>query len=80
LSEGNSLAETVARWKARESQAQLEINLSHSGEGAPKTLLCNGKAGGATSFEQLGLAYLSKTECAFEGLGETVPLFCSWSF
>ena len=75
LSEGNSVAETVARWKARESQAQLEINLSHSGEGAPKTLLCNGKAGGATSFEQLGLAYLSKTECAFEGLGETVPLF-----
>jgi hypothetical protein len=75
LSDGNSLAETVARWKLREAQAQLKINLSHSREGTPTTLLCNGKAGGATSFEQLGRAFLSKTECSFEGLGETVPLF-----
>ena len=75
FSDGNSVAETVARWKARELQAQLRINLSHSGEGAPTTLLCNGKAGGTTSNEQLGRAYLSKTECAFDGLGEIVPLF-----
>jgi hypothetical protein len=75
LSDGNSLAETVSRWKVREPQAQLKINLSHSGEGTPTTLLCNGNAGGAKSYEQLGRAYLSKTECVFEGLGETVPLF-----
>jgi hypothetical protein len=35
LSDGNSVAETVARWKARETQAHLKINLSHSGEGTP---------------------------------------------
>jgi hypothetical protein len=75
LSDGNSLAETVSRWKAREPQAQLEINLSHSGEGTLTTLLCNGKSGGAKSYEQIGRAYLSKTECVFDGLRETVPLF-----
>ena len=75
LSEGNSVLETVARWKARELQAQLKINLSVSGEGTPTTLLCNGDAGGATSYEQMGRAYLIKTECAFGTLGETVPLF-----
>jgi len=75
LSDGNSVAETVARWKARETQAHLKINLSHSGEGTPTILLCNGKGGGAKLYEQLGRAYVSKTECVFEGLGETVPLF-----
>jgi hypothetical protein len=75
LSEGNSVAEALARWKARELQAQLEINLSHSGDGTPTTLLCNGNAGGAKSIEQMGHANLSKGECVFNGLGETVPLF-----
>ena len=75
LSEGNSVAETVARWKAREPQAQLRINLSHSGQGTPTILLCNGKAGGAKSIKPLGRAYLSKTQCGFDGMGETVPLF-----
>ena len=69
------MAETVARWKAREPQAQLRINLSHSGQGTPTILLCNGKAAGAKSIEQLGRAYLSKTQCGFDGMGETVPLF-----
>ena len=75
LSEGNSVFETVARWKAREPQAQLKINLSHSGEGTPTTLMCNGEAGGLRTYEQMGRAYESVNECAFEGLGETVPLF-----
>jgi hypothetical protein len=74
LSEGNSVLETVARWKARELQAQLKISLNVSGEATPTTLLCNGEAGGAVSHEQMGRAYSSKTECAFRSLGETVPL------
>ena len=45
LSEGNSVFETVARWKAREVQASLKIKLSHSGEGTPATPMCNGKMG-----------------------------------
>ena len=39
----NSVFETVARWKARELQAEMKIKLSHSGEGTPATLLCNGE-------------------------------------
>ncbi len=75
LSEGNSVFETVARWKARELQAQLKVKLSHSGEGTPAALLCNGDGGGLRSDEQTGEAYMSVNECAFHALGETVPLF-----
>ncbi len=45
LSEGNSVFETVARWKARELEARMKIKLTHSGEGTPATLLCNGQLG-----------------------------------
>jgi len=75
LSEGNSVFETVARWKAREMQARLKVKLSHSGEGTPAALLCNGEGGGLRSDEQTGGAYLSVNECAFHPLGEAVPLF-----
>jgi hypothetical protein len=75
FSEGNSVFETVARWKARELEAQLRIKLSQSGEGTPTTLVCNGEAGGLRSSEQTGAAYSSMNECAFRRLGESVPLF-----
>jgi hypothetical protein len=75
LSEGNSVFETVARWKARELQAQLTIKLSQSGGGAPATLLCNGGAGGLRSSEQKSEGYESVNECTFQPLGEAVPLF-----
>ena len=75
LYEGNSVFETVARWKARELQAQMKIKLSHSGEGTPAILMCNGEAGGLRTYEQMGRSYETVTECAFQPLGETVPLF-----
>lgn len=75
LSEGNSVFETVARWKAREVGAQLRLKLSTSGEGAPAILICNGEAGGLRTYQQMGKAYESVNECAFRPLGETVPLF-----
>jgi hypothetical protein len=75
LSEGNSVFETVARWKARELQAKVKIRLSQPGEGTPATLLCNGEAGGLRSSEQTGGSYESVNECTFQPLGETVPLF-----
>ena len=75
LSEGNSVFETVARWKARELEAEMKIKLSYSGEGAQAVPLCNGKAGGVRSFKQSGQGYESANECAFPSLGETVPLF-----
>jgi len=77
LSEGNSVFETVARWKARELEAQVRIRLSQSGDGTPTTLVCNGEAGGLRSSEQTGAAYASVNECAFRRLGESVPLFVS---
>jgi hypothetical protein len=75
LSEGNSVFETVARWKAREVQASLKVKLSHSGEGAPAIVLCNGEAGGLRTYEQMGKAYQSVNDCAFQPLAEGVPLF-----
>ncbi len=75
LSEGNSVFETVARWKAREVGAQLRIKLSRSGEGTPEIPICNGEAGGLRTYEQMGRAYESVNECTFRPLGETVPLF-----
>src|SRR5256885_2360195 len=75
LSEGNSVFETVARWKAREAEAQLKIKLSHSGEGTPAILICNGEPGGLRSSQRTGIVFESVTECAFQPLGKTVPLF-----
>lgn len=80
LSEGNSVLETVARWKAREVDAQLRIKLSNSGEGAPAILLCNGEAGGLRTYEQVGGAHESVNECGFRPLGESVPLFAVGSY
>jgi hypothetical protein len=74
LSEGNSVFEAVARWKAREEQAELKIELTHSGEGTPPILLCNGK-GGARSEERIGRGFGTTTECWFYPLELTVPLF-----
>jgi len=75
LSEGNSVLETVARWKARELKAQMNIKLTHSEEGTPPTLLCNGQPGGSQSREQISRDYGVTTECASQPLGEAVPLF-----
>ncbi len=75
LSEGNSVFETVARWKAREVEAQLRMRLSNSGEGTPAILICNGEAGGLRTYQQMGRAYESVNECTYQPLAETVPLF-----
>jgi hypothetical protein len=75
LSEGNSVFETVARWKTRELQAGMKIRLSYSGGAAPAVPQCNGEAGGVRSFKRAGQGYESANECSFPSLGETVPLF-----
>jgi len=75
LSEGNTVFQRVAKWKAREAAAVSKIKLSQSGEGTPPILMCNGEAGGLKSDQQMDRAYESTLECAFKPLGETVPLF-----
>jgi len=74
LSEGNSVFETLGRWKAREAQTELKVTLTQSGEGKVSLLLCNGK-GGTQSYEQMGRAYSVTTECRYWPLNLTVPLF-----
>lgn len=76
LSEGNSVDETVGRWKAREAEAQFKVKLSDSGEssGVVPTIFCNGNRGGQT-YEQMGRSYLIDTECLLDPLTSTVPTF-----
>jgi hypothetical protein len=76
LSEGNSVDETVGRWKAREADADLKIKLTHSGEvvSEPPVLLSNGRRG-KQLFEQMGRAYSVQTEYSFDPVGLTVPTF-----
>jgi hypothetical protein len=76
LSEGNSVFETLRRWKVREAEADLRVGLTHAGEGSAELalLLCNGK-GGIQLYEQISRAYAVKTECRYEPLSTGVPLF-----
>ena len=76
LSDGNSVFETVGRWKAREAEAELKVKLTDSGANfaSRARLFSNGK-GGAETYEQMGRSYLVQTEYSFNPLGATVPLF-----
>jgi len=73
LSEGNSVFETVGRWKAREAQAEMKINLSNSRSTSddPPILLCNGK--GNRLIQTVSMAQVLMTDCSFSPLGEMVP-------
>jgi hypothetical protein len=81
LSEGNSLFESLGRWKAREAEAYLKVELTHSGasSGELPLLLCNGK-GGTQLYEQMGRSYMVKTDCWYFPLGATVPQFVIGSY
>ncbi len=76
LSDGNSVDETVGRWKTREAEAVLKIKLTDSGEvfSESPVLLSNGK-GGKQFFDKMGKAYSAQSEYSFEPLGLAVPTF-----
>jgi hypothetical protein len=76
LSDGNSVFETMGRWKERQAEAELKITLTHSGESSAELslLACNG-TDGPQLYEQVSKAYALKTECWYHHLGKTVPLF-----
>lgn len=44
LSDGNTVFETLNRWKAREAGASLDFRLIHSGGDTGQTILCNGRS------------------------------------
>jgi hypothetical protein len=75
LSEGNSVFETLARWKAREALAEATIKLSQSGGGTAARLLCNCESEGLPTYEPMGRSHETVTACLFHPLKETVPLF-----
>jgi hypothetical protein len=74
LSDGNSVAETIGRWKSREAQAELNAKLTNSGVGAPSLLLCNGE-GHQQGSERISRHFATTTDCRFNPLKMTVPLF-----
>ena len=75
LSEGNSLFETLGRWKQREQNADMRIKLRYSnndGSGVP-ILLCTQT--GTALYEQMSRALAVSAECQFVPLGLRVPAF-----
>jgi len=80
LSDGNSVFATVARWQAREEQADFKIKLTHTGEGTPSFVRCNSQSDGVQGYEQTGRAYLTSSECSFWPLERMVPLFLAGDY
>jgi hypothetical protein len=81
LSQGNSVLETIGRWKQREAETEMKINFAQSGDavaGLP-TLFCYGE-GQLLGQEQMGRAYVSHSECTLRNLDSLVPLFVVGNF
>ena len=81
LSQGNSVLETIGRWKQREAEAEMKINFAHSGDAVAglSTLFCNGE-GQFVRHEQMERAYVSHSECTLRNLDSLVPLFVVGNF
>jgi hypothetical protein len=80
LSEGNSVLETVGRWKQRESQAQMKVAFAYSSSsGTDAKLLCDGRIT-TVAPEQAGSTPSAQTECSFDSLATAVPLFLIGTF
>jgi len=75
LSEGNSLFETLGRWKQREQNADMKIRLSYASDSAdrPPILLCS--VGEKRLTEQISRAQGAVSDCAFTPLGLRMPSF-----
>jgi len=75
LSEGNSLFDALARWKAREVASAVQIHFEVvSASDSPLELVVNAdscKPGPA----EAGHGQITSVECSFEPLGTTVPAF-----
>src|SRR5450631_514321 len=79
LSEGNSVLETVGRWKQRELQAAMKVAFTHSVSSEVRTkLFCN--AGSRPGPEQPGSAASAQAVCHFDSLETAVPLFLIGNF
>ena len=77
LSQGNSVFDAVARWKAREAAAEMKVKLSEFGDsvnGPPATeILCNDGPGSTEA--RMSRAYATWSNCSYAPIGITVPSF-----
>ncbi|HTE90564.1 MAG TPA: hypothetical protein VK639_16505 [Terriglobales bacterium] len=75
LSEGNSLFDMLARWKAREAGSNVQIHFEVvSVTDSPLELVVNADSCKPASTEA-GRGQITSVECSFEPLGTTVPAF-----
>jgi len=74
LSDGNSVAEAIGRWKRKESYSSLEVKLHYQriSSQEPPTLLCSGTETNQLNLE-VGGAQLVSADCAFSPIGLAVP-------
>lgn len=74
LSQGSSVFDAVARWKAREAGAEMKVALGVLGESPaePPVVACNGESG--MNVAEVG-AQLSSIQCSYAPLGINVPAF-----
>jgi hypothetical protein len=74
LSEGNSLFETLGRWKQREGNADMRVRVRRSTEGSPSSmLLCNGK--NITADDAASSTATAEVDCSLVPLRLDVPTF-----
>jgi len=81
LSDGNSLFETLGRWKKREEGASAKISVSFpalSGVEAVPPIFCNGKLLSAAA--RGGSPEVPAAECIFAPLGLDVPAFAAGNY
>jgi hypothetical protein len=81
LSSGNSMFDALGRWKRREadSQMQLQVNALSESAGAPPEIILN-----TTGCRRIpppeGQGQPVGVECAFQPLGQTIPAFVVASY
>jgi hypothetical protein len=81
LSEGNSLFEVLARWKAREATAKMEFAIQNPQfltDATPTIMLCSGKMLQGVTRE--GTAKVPFAKCTYEELGLSAPSFAIASY
>lgn len=76
LTDGDSVPESVAKWKQREAQTEMRISLAltRSSPEAPPDLLCNGTEVKRITAEA-GAGQNLTTECSFASLRSALPIF-----
>lgn len=76
LSEGDSLFEALARWRAREAGQKMEVNFADASfalDDPPSTMVCSGEENQAITKE--GTAKFPRASCSYRDVGRSAPTF-----